>query len=208
MKNNTAIHSLLFVVVCIGVLALANGLDSRKCISDWKSKAASYHLLKAKVYFDKNDDEKCVTSIFQAIRAIKKMDRYVISDTRKHLASSIEELLLVTDLLERDNIEKDAFDHAYFNAMLSVAYANLVISQEAYQDGRNTRSLWILKGVLTSLNNSMAYTDKNSDLSRRELELSNQIINMIDRMEQEEEFSENELQEINQQAESLIAGID
>lgn len=208
MRNNTAIHSVLFVAFCIAVLSLINGLDSKKCISDWKSKAASYHLLKSKVAFDQNNMHECLESIYRAIGSIKKMDQYLIEDTRTRLSSSINELLLVSDLIESDNIESEVFDHAYFNSMLSVAYANLVISEEVYQGGRNTRSIWILKGVLTSLNNSIAYTERNSELSKRERDLSNQIIEMMIKMEQHETFTAAELEKINSQAEMLIAGID
>lgn len=161
MGNNTAIFSLILVAVCITILQLFN-MYHEKHMTIEKAVDPVNHLSNAYHHIINNNYNGSVREMDEAITAMEIIEGYSDSTAVQHIEDAIKDLKMVEDEIRADTLSMSDLNRAFFNALNSIAYANLTISEKNLDKGSHYKGMRLLNASFREMITSVKYADDSS----------------------------------------------
>lgn len=131
-----------------------------------------------------------LTSIEYINKAIEYMhiiEKDMDSSSNIWIEAAINDLELLVKEFERKDIDEIHMEHAFANALNSLAMAQLRVSEKYFEEGEEEDASTATKYALKHLNSAMHFS------KAAELKAERHIFDMIDELKKEEDISDEEL---------------
>lgn len=205
--RNTALTSIAVILVSFLALGIFTVNQSKENISDWLTRAPITFLSKAQYELNKNHDYSSKDNLFNAIHSMQSIERYTSDEVKVYVDLAISELYELLEIMEYKHLSTSDINHAYFDAINAVAYAELRISEHEFEIGKEKHSLKLMSTVLVLLNKSLAYIPEDAKAAPIEKSIIHHVRQMIDKIKATGKFSKKEFEQINQEIEGLLDAI-
>lgn len=156
MSTSTVNLTFNFAIIVVAITALHfYSKAHEKVLTLEKAVAPIEHLSNARHDIETGNYDQGVYAIEKAIKAMKVIEHNADSNAIEHVEDAIKDLKLVETEIKNDSIVLNDLNKAFFNALNSLAYAGLRISEDKLEDGHKYRAMNMLsasfKEMITSL---------------------------------------------------------
>jgi len=155
---NNAISSLIIVGICLLLLHTYSILHSNELTIE-KAVDPVHHLSNAYHAIVNDDYNRSVREMDEAIMAMKIIEPYADSIAVDHIEKAILDLTHVELEIKADSLNMQDLNHAFFNALNSIAYANLTISEKNLDNGEHYKAMRLLNASFREMISSIKFAD-------------------------------------------------
>ncbi|MFY0625545.1 MAG: hypothetical protein JXR07_04580 [Reichenbachiella sp.] len=205
MKNGrAAIVSILIIGTSVLLLSLYDNYHSKYNLTPWLSTSPVYFLNKAESELRKKHLFNAKSYIEKAIYCMHTIDEYALGESKEYVDVSVNRLKNLIVKIDQRMSPQEELQYAYFQAVNTVAYSELIISEKEFQIGKRHESLKLLKTVLSLLNDSMEYQISSSDVKSAELRIIEQVSELITHLEQRKVLDANQCDIVKVELQNLL----
>lgn len=133
-----------------------------------------HHLSDARYFIINNDYNKSYQALEDAITAMKIVEHHADSIAAEHIDQAIADLRLVEDEIAHDSVVVADLNRAFFNALNSIAYANVKIAEESLDRGEKYAAMSYMNTSFTEMITSLKFATTDD-----QKEMENQVIDDI-----------------------------
>ncbi|WP_109832252.1 hypothetical protein [Reichenbachiella versicolor] len=126
------------------------------------------HLTNAHHAIEKERFQEGYKEIEKAIFGMKIIEKNADSTAMKFVDEAIEDLKLVEIEIKNDSVIMDDLNHAFFNALNSIAYANLRISENRLEHGQKFKAMNLLSISFREMLSSLEYATTSTQKKHEE----------------------------------------
>lgn len=165
--------NVLFVAFALGSLHLYDTYHEGHLTVE-RAMAPMQHLSNARHLIISSDYHGSIKEIDYAIMAMRIIEHGVDSVAAEHLETAIADLKLVEIEIRDDSVVVADLNKAFFNALNSIAYANLTISEESLENGEKYKAMSLMNASFAEMIRSLRFAS-----SEKSIELENKAIEDI-----------------------------
>lgn len=202
MKMSPAVGSILYLMFSFAILFVYdryhhNGLTVEKAMLPVQ------HLTNARHAIIKENYPQSISSLDNAIAAMKVIESYADSSAIDHIEVAIRELKNVEVEIKNDSLVILDLNEAYFNALNSIAYANLTISEKNLEEGERYRAISFMNATFVEMVKSLKFaTDERQ--KDKENEVIDKVKTILSELKKAEYAYEFDADSLNKNVRSLI----
>ncbi|MFY0627892.1 MAG: hypothetical protein JXR07_16455 [Reichenbachiella sp.] len=193
--------NLLTVVVMLGSLHLYDVMHNRDLTIE-RAMSPVLHLSNARQFILDSDIHESIREIDHAIMDMKIIEQYADSIAVIHIERAIEDLELVEVEIQNDSVIVSDLNNAYFNAINSIAFANLTIAESSLEKGEKYKAMRFMNATFSEMVGSLKYADDNT--RQKENEVINEIKGILTELRRTDFQYEFDYDSLNQEMEELI----
>ncbi|MGL1888018.1 MAG: hypothetical protein OCD76_16000 [Reichenbachiella sp.] len=203
MKDNPVFASILFLGLSFLSLYVYD-INHNSELTIEKAIAPVQYLSNARSAIVKLDYNGSIREMDAAISAMKVIEQYADSVSIDHIEKAIADLRNVEKEIRNDSLVIMDLNKAYFHALNSIAYANLIISEKNLDKGQKYKAMRFMNATFTEMIKSLEFTS-----DERYKERENQVIDDVRNLLAEMKKNKHEkyafdYDSINQEVEELI----
>lgn len=173
METATFFKGILFIGLSLTLLFIYGKLHKPE-LTVAQAMEPVKHLSNARQGILQQKFEYSLEEIDEAIADIRFIEESADSTAIDFIEKAIEDLGLVEGEIRNDTIIMDDLDHAFFNALNSIAYANLIIAEKNLDKGEVYRAIQFMNATFKEMISSLQFATSTRDKEREE-----QVINDI-----------------------------
>ncbi|MEM7163801.1 MAG: hypothetical protein AAF487_15340, partial [Bacteroidota bacterium] len=168
-----------------------------------KAMAPLHYLTDARHHIINSEYNSSIRSLESAIRAMKIIEHHADSTADAHIEQAIEDLKLVEAEIKNDSVVVSDLNRAFFNALNSIAFANITISEASIEKGEKYRALNYMNASFSEMIGSLKFA---TDEEQRKLEnkVINEIRQILSKMKDSDHAYRFNYNALNQEFEELI----
>ncbi|UXP34006.1 hypothetical protein N6H18_08615 [Reichenbachiella agarivorans] len=151
-------------------------------------------------------DRKFNTSIREmdaAIMDMKIIELSADSTATKFIERAIQDLKFVETEIQNDSISLQDLNHAYFNALNSIAYANLIISEKNLDKGERYEAMRFMNATIKEMVSSLNFAANERDKEREKVVIDD-IKDILSKMKDSEYEYRFNYDSINKEVQEMI----
>ena len=157
-EHKNIIFNLAFIGLSLLVLQVYSLLHGKE-LTMAKAVDPVHHLSNAYHAIVNDDYNKSLYEMEEAIMAMKIIERYSNTKAKNHIDDAIRELTHVEREIASDSLNMSDLNHAFFNALNSIAFANLTISEESLDKGEHYKAMRLLNASFREMISSIKFAD-------------------------------------------------
>lgn len=200
-KKTTAFSSILVIAVSIGVLHLVNlahdELTIDLAMEPVKNLSDARHLIVNGKY------NRAIEELDDAMMKMRVIEQYTDSSSIAFLEQAVEDLEAVEREMRMDELEEDDLNRAFFNALNSIAYACMTISEKNIDKGEKYKAMQFMNATFAEMIASLKFV-KNEELKHKEEKVIAHVREIIDKMESSKYTFKFDYDMVNHELEELI----
>ena len=200
-KKITAFSSILVIAVSIGVLHLVNlahdELTIDLAMEPVKNLSDARHLIVNGKY------NRAIEELDDAMMKMRVIEQYTDSSSIAFLEQAVEDLEAVEREMRMDELEEDDLNRAFFNALNSIAYACMTISEKNIDKGEKYKAMQFMNATFAEMIASLKFV-KNEELKHKEEKVIAHVREIIDKMESSKYTFKFDYDMVNHELEELI----
>ncbi|MDH5609760.1 MAG: hypothetical protein OEY56_09775 [Cyclobacteriaceae bacterium] len=190
MKNYNFLFFLFFMLIILATLRYTYNDKKRKEEHPMINETATQpdHLISNAIhYFREHQRHTTMEFIEKAILSMKLIEKDADSISNLAIEKAISDLKVVDQEFRDKSIDRDHMQHAFLNALNSLALAQLRVSESYRLNGENENSVYALKYAMNHIQNAMRYANEN------EMVVEEKLYTAIDTLLENDEMSDNEM---------------
>lgn len=200
-KKTTAISSILLIVASIGMLHLVNLAHNELTID--LAMAPVRNLSDARHLIVNGNPNRAIQELDDAMMKMRVIEQYTDSSSIAFLEQAVEDLELVEREIRMDNLQVEDLNRAFFNAINSIAYACIIISEHNLDQGEKFKAMRFMNVTFAEMISSLKYVD-NEELKHKEEKVIAHVREILDNMEESKYTYKFDYDMINHELEELI----
>jgi hypothetical protein len=202
MKTNPFFSGIIFIALSIGAIFIYDMTHPSELTIEQAMEPVK-HLTNARQAIKNKQFERSLRELDEAILDIRTIETSADSSATPYIERAIEDLALVKAEIKNDTIIIDDLDHAFFNSLNSIAYANLTISEKNLDKGEVYKAIRFMNATFKEMVSSLKFAHNERDKAREEEVIKDikSILTNLQRSGYEYRFSYDSL---NREVEELI----
>ncbi|SMD33250.1 hypothetical protein SAMN04488029_1588 [Reichenbachiella faecimaris] len=200
-KKTTAISSILVILTSIAVLHLVNLIHNELTID--LAMEPVKHLSDARHLIVNGDYKHAIQELDDAMMKMRVIEQYTDSSSIAFMEQAVEDLELVEKEMRMDNLEEDDLNRAFFNALNSIAYACMTISENNLDKGEKYRAMQFMNATFAEMIASLKFVE-DEHLKHKEEKVIAHVREIIDKMESTKYTFKFDYDMVNHELEELI----
>lgn len=192
---------MLVIAVSIGILHLYNlshnELTIDLALAPVKNLSDARHLIVNDNY------NKAIQELDDAMMKMRVIEQYTDSSSIAFLEQAVEDLELVEKEMRADELEEDDLNKAFFNALNSIAYACMTISENNLDKGEKYKAMQFMNATFAEMIASLKFVE-DEDLKHKEEKVIAHVREIIDKMESTKYTFKFDYDLVNHELEELI----
>ncbi|WP_420582205.1 hypothetical protein [Reichenbachiella sp.] len=200
-KKTTAVSSILLIVVSITTLHLVNLAHNELTIDlamePVKNLSDARHLIVNGNY------NRAIQELDDAMMKMRVIEQYTDSSSIAHLERAVEDLELVEKEMRIDDLQEDDLNRAFFNALNSIAYACMTISENNLDKGEKFKAMQFMNATFAEMIASLKFV-KDEHLKQKEEKVIAHVREILDKMESTKYTFKFDYDMVNHELEELI----
>ena len=161
------IFNVLLLSACIGALHIYD-LNHRNELTIERAVAPLEHLSNARHAINDRNVNKSIEEIDHAITAMRIIKKFADTTAAAHVSDAINDLKLVENEIENDSVVIADLNNAFFNALNSIALANLTISEANLAHGSKYKAMNLVNASFRELISSMKFANTEEQKKQEE----------------------------------------
>lgn len=146
-----------------------------------------YMILNATHYFKEHQILTSIDFINKAINAMRIIESELDAESIEALEEAIEDLNLLKRKFENENLDGEHMKHAFFNALNSLAFAQIRISENYHAKGAIEKSSDALAYAMNHIENAMKFAED------EDMVMEHHLYNAIDSLRNIKSISNDQL---------------
>ncbi len=200
--KDSALGYILLIVALIGTLH-AYDIFHNKHLTIERAMSPVRHLSNAREYIIDSDYNRSIRQLEAAIMDMQIIEQYADSSATHLIEKAIADLKLVEAEVQNDSVIVSDLNRAYFNALNSIAFANLTIAEESLEKGEKYKAMRFLNETSREMVSSLSYAaDEESKV--KEKKAISDIRKILSALQKGDESYTFDYDSINQEMEELI----
>lgn len=127
-----------------------------------RAMAPMQHLSNARDAILNNNYNHSIKEIDEAIMDMKIIEHHADKSAADHIERAIESLKKVEDEIKNDSVVVRDLNRAFFNALNSIAYANVTISEVSLDKGEKYKAMGLMNASFAEMIRSLKYAEDDS----------------------------------------------
>ncbi|MEQ9285659.1 MAG: hypothetical protein RIG77_02050 [Cyclobacteriaceae bacterium] len=197
-----AVWGVVGVILSISLIAYLGQVKARKHIGEWTATSPIRFLSKAQQHLEDNKPYECIEDLKRAIKILKSIEYYGDSMVNTYLENSIGHLTGAIAAINTPEFSKEDLNLTIFEALNSVAYAELKISEQNLKNGNHEQAIFLLRTTLLALTRSTRFA--RPMYLQKEHQLIADIESTLISMEHSPNFDESDFEKINTEFEKIL----
>ena len=156
--NNVALRSILIMAVSVLMLYFYEAYHERE-LSIEEAMLPINHLSDARHSIVNNNHRRAVKELDHAILGMKVIEKYADSASVAHIEKASTDLLLVESEIESDSLVLRDLNKAFFNALNSIAFACMQISENNLDKGAKYKSMRFMNVTFAEMIASLKFVN-------------------------------------------------
>ena len=200
-KKTTAIPSILLIIASLCVLHVINMIHDELTID--RAMEPVKHLSDARHLIVNGNYNGAIKELDDAMMQMRVIEQYTDSSSIAHLDQAVDDLLLVEKEIRNDSIQIDDLNRAFFNALNSIAFACMTISENNLDKGEKFKAMQFMNATFAEMIASLKYVN-NEDLKHKEEKVIAHVREIIEKMEKSKYTFKFDYDMVNHELEELI----
>ncbi|MBU2914424.1 hypothetical protein [Reichenbachiella agariperforans] len=121
------------------------------------------HLSNARQAIVHEQFDRSIMELDEAIIDMRRIEKIADSSASAYVEKAIADLALVEAEIRNDTILLDDLNHAFFNALNSIAYANLTISEQNLDKGDKYKAIRFMNATFKEMVSSLEFATSERD---------------------------------------------
>ncbi|PIB36377.1 hypothetical protein BFP72_13715 [Reichenbachiella sp. 5M10] len=165
MSNRPFFAALIFLLLSFAVLYLYDK-NHKTDLTIEQAMEPVRHLTNARQAILSKMFDKSLNELDEAILDMRRIEQNADSTATSYIEQAIEDLALVESEIRNDTILLDDLNHAFFKALNSIAYANLIISEKNLDKGEKYKAIRFMNATFNEMVSSLKFATDERDKAR------------------------------------------
>jgi len=200
-KKTTAIPSILVILVSISILHLANMFHDELTID--RAMEPVKHLSDARHLIVNGNYNGAIKELDDAMMQMRIIEQYTDSSSIAHMNQAVENLELVEFEIRSDSLQVEDLNRAFFNALNSIAFACMRISENNLDKGEDFKAMQFMNATFAEMIASLKYVE-DEDIKHKEEKVIAHVREILEKMEDTKYTYRFDYDMINHELEELI----
>lgn len=200
-KKTTIVPSILVILASVGILHLVNMIHDELTIG--RAMEPVKHLSDARHLIVNGDYNGAIQELDDAMMQMRVIEQYTDSSSIAHINQAVEDLEMVEKEIRSDSLQVDDLNRAFFNALNSIAFACMRISENNLDKGEQFKAMQFMNATFAEMIASLKYVD-DQELKTKEEKVISHVREIIEKMENTKYTYRFDYDMINHELEELI----
>lgn len=197
-----SVFSNVFIVVFILGALHAYDIYHNRDLTIERAMSPVQHLSNARQFILESDLHASIKEIDHAIMDMKIIGQYADTSAALHIDKAVKDLQLVEAEIQNDSVIVNDLNNAYFNAINSIAFANLTIAESSLEKGEKYKAMRFMNATFSEMVSSLKYADE--DTKAKENEVIDEIKGILTELRKSDYQYKFDYDSLNQEMEELI----
>lgn len=194
MKISPATGGILYLLISFAVLFFYDRYHHDGLTVE-KAMLPVQYLTNARHAIIKENYPLSINSLDKAIESMRVIETYADSSATSHIEVAIRELKNVEAEIKNDSLILMDLNKAYFDALNSIAYANLTISEKNIESGEKYRAISFMNATFVEMVKSLKFAtdDRQKDKENEVIDKVKKILTELQKSEYQYDFDADSL---------------
>ena len=200
--KEAALTYLVIIAVLLGILHTYDIYHNRHLTFE-RAMSPVRHLSIARQSILESDYHGSYRSLEKAIMDMQIIEQYADSSAVHLIDSAISDLKLVKAEVKNDTVIVNDLNKAYFNALNSIAFANLTIAEASLEKGEKYKAMQFLNATFKEMVTSLSFA-ADEESRAKETKVIEDIKSILSELHRSDYTYQFDYDSINQELEELI----
>ncbi len=192
------------LLILIGLVAIyyINASYVSEYLDENKAKMPKIHLMLVEKALTKHNMNESYDEVNLAIKSMTEVEQYTDSIANLYIDKAINELVLLRREILKDTVYLEDFNHAFYETLNAMAYANLRLSELEIEKGNLSSAQRFVKTSFVYLKKSLKYSDESK--VNKEEKVIDEIREIMKSLKYENNIQELDFEKVNKEMEALL----
>lgn len=197
-----AFYYFLFVIFSLVVMKIFDTFHHEELTIE-RAMEPVKHLSDARHSIVNNDFNRAVRELDEAIMEMRIIEKYADSSSVAHIETAILDLKVVELEIKSDSLQLEDLNKAFFNALNSIAFACMTISENNLDQGEKYKAMRFMNATFAEMIASLKFV-KSHEVREKEEKVIEHVREILDNMKKSQFTYKFNYDTINHELEELI----
>jgi hypothetical protein len=200
--KNIGVQGILIVVISVGILHWFD-MQHHGELTIERAMEPVRHLSDARHSIVNDDFNRAVYELDEAIMEMRIIEQYADSSSVAHIEQAIEDLEIVEMEIKSDSLVLLDLNKAFFNALNSIAFACMTISENNLDQGEKYKAMRFMNATFAEMIASLKFVNS-QEVKEKEEKVIEHVREILDKMKESDFTYKFNYDTINHELEELI----